>query len=80
MNILFLIIPLLVLNLYVNIRLFRKVEYDQKQKILQSFIIWLIPFLGACAILFFMHEDETPKGPDKSNFGGGPGSGITGES
>lgn len=37
---------------YVQVKLIRLKTYTQKQKLLQSLIIWLIPFFGAWIIDF----------------------------
>ena len=64
-------VVVIILNSYVTLRVWRKSDFEIFQKIAQSFIIWLIPIIGALFILTFMKSDEIRKGPDNPNDGQG---------
>ena len=69
--IIFSIAIIVLLNLYVSIRIWRKEEFSHFQKVSQSIIVWLIPLVGALLIMAFIKDDETPKGPYNTNDGQG---------
>jgi len=64
-------LTVIILNIYVTIRVWRKSDFEKFQKIAQSIIIWVIPIIGALVILAFIKSDETPKGPYNPNDGQG---------
>ena len=62
---------LVALNLYASLKLLRRSEFENVQKVFQIIIIWLIPLIGAVLILLFIKDDHTPKGPRNPNDGQG---------
>ena len=70
---------LLLLNLLVSIFLIRRHDLDIVQKVVQVFIVWLIPFAGAIGLwLFNRSQDDDNNKPGGGSFGGGSGHEITG--
>ena len=66
------LIVLCVLNVSVSFSLFRRNDLEIIQKISQSVIVWLIPFLGAIGLYFFhKSQDNEIRKPFKGEFGGG---------
>jgi hypothetical protein len=51
-------IVLLLLNIYVNIRLIFSDDFNRFQKIAQSIMIWLLPFIGSSVVFYFMRDQS----------------------
>ena len=45
-------------NAYTNYKLIKSDYYEKQQKIYQSLIIWLIPFIGMIIVLTLLKEDD----------------------
>jgi len=45
-------------SLWVQLRLSKNIIYNRKQKTLQSFIIWLLPFIGGALINWLMSYNK----------------------
>jgi ACR3 family arsenite efflux pump ArsB len=54
----YLILVLIIGNLYVTYKLLRSEYYEKQQKIYQFLIIWLLPFIGMIVVLMFLSEDD----------------------
>lgn len=48
---------ILVLNIYASIRVLTSDCYETNQKIIQIFIIWLLPIIGAMLMIYFSDDD-----------------------
>ncbi|MCG8072575.1 MAG: hypothetical protein N0C86_11410 [Candidatus Thiodiazotropha taylori] len=62
-------------NAYASVMLWQNWSYSAPQKVAQSLIIWLIPFVGAWVVMKLMSDDE-PRGPNTPPFGGGANDSI----
>jgi uncharacterized membrane protein YgcG len=47
----------LYLNVVATVQLWRSVAYDRRQKIRQTVLVWLLPFVGAAWVLTFLTEN-----------------------
>ena len=65
------LILLVIINILVTLKLVEKDDFSKTQKYIQSFVIWLIPYLGAIFIYAFHRNIEAPKKASKRPFGGG---------
>lgn len=66
------LIVLCILNIAVSFFLSRRDDLETVQKIAQTIIVWLIPFLGAVGLwLFNRSQDAETSKPQKGEFGGG---------
>jgi len=58
--------------------LFKRIDLEFSQKLLQILIVWLIPFLASIVLhVFYSTQDEKAE-PFQREFGGGTSSGIGG--
>jgi H+/gluconate symporter-like permease len=71
---LIIIIPLILLNIFVSIYIFRHESLDQFQKVGQTIIVWLIPFVGAIVLFLFLRSQNDEITRAKPKFGGGSSS------
>ncbi len=49
---------LLIVNFLLTYKVIKKNNYNQKQKNIQLFIIWLIPIMGALIIYILLKREE----------------------
>lgn len=57
------LIPIVLLggvDLVTTIRLLRSNAYQPRQKLLQCFLIWLVPVLGFAWVTYMLGEDSSP--------------------
>lgn len=50
-------------QLYVTIRVVRSAEYTHGQRVIQTIVIWVLPFLGAClchAVMYSKTDQSRP--------------------
>jgi len=64
--ILTILIITIIYNIYVSYKLIKIDDYSYQQKILQGFIIWCIPIIGAIFIHQFMTTSNKKHYPPKS--------------
>jgi len=69
-TILIIIVTLILLNIFVSIYLFRRDSLDQFQKIAQTILVWLIPFIGAIVLWLFHRSQDDEITRSKPKFGG----------
>ncbi|KZN35732.1 hypothetical protein N474_18315 [Pseudoalteromonas luteoviolacea CPMOR-2] len=63
---------LVIINIMVSVLIFRRVDIEKFQKIAQTIIVWLIPFVGGVGLwLFYRGQDQENKPGYKRPFGGG---------
>lgn len=55
-NITYLVSYIILLNIVTSYRLYISTDYELFQKTIQIIIIWVIPFLGAILISFFLNQ------------------------
>ena len=67
------IVVLSLINLIVTRKVIKRDLFTASRKVLQIVLVWLIPLFGAILVFLFHKDDETPKGPDKPDFGAGYG-------
>lgn len=48
----------LLYQIYVSVIIYRAAEYEQTQRFLQMFIVWLIPFIGAIGCHLFLRNQR----------------------
>ena len=65
----FLFAILLIINLIVTYKLLKDEYYEKKQKIIQLFIIWLLPILGAILVYLFLNKEK--ENNKKNQYSGG---------
>ena len=65
---------IVLINFSVTYKVIINDSLEKFQKVAFSFIVWIIPLIGAFGILTFIKNDETPKGPRNPNDGAGEGS------
>ena len=58
---------LVLLNIIVSIMIIRRYDLDKFQKIAQSTLVWLIPFIGAIGFWLFHRSHDNPSKPSKSS-------------
>lgn len=56
---------------YVQILIIKSKLYDKEKKLLQSIVIWLIPFIAALLFLFLYKDSKTTNYKRKSNYNTG---------
>ena len=83
MNIfIFMVVVLLLLNIYVNIRLVLSANFNHFQKTAQSIMIWLLPFIGVLIVYYFVYDQSrilTPNKYNSSSSGTPYGSSVSGD-
>ena len=67
-----LITSLCTLNIIVSIFLFTREDLELFQKIIQTIIVWLVPFFGGIGFWLFHRSQDQPIKASKGAFGGGP--------
>ena len=68
---------LILLNIIVSIYLFRRDDLEKFQKVAQTIVVWLIPFIGAITMWLFNRSQDDSNKPSGGSFGGGSSSSST---
>jgi hypothetical protein len=48
-------------------RVWRSNQYDRRQKIMQTELVWLLPIIGASLVLYVLHEDKNERPTSQAN-------------
>ena len=48
-------------------RVWRSNQYDRRQKIMQTELVWLLPIIGASLVLYVLREDESERPTSQAN-------------
>ena len=51
---------------WLTVRVFRSSMFDQKQKVLQTQLIWLVPIIGASLVFTVLREEDSFEKPTRS--------------
>ena len=65
---------LVFLNIIVSIYLYKRSDLDKFQKIAQTVVVWLFPFVGAIGMWLFNRSQDDSNKPSGGSFGGGSSS------
>jgi hypothetical protein len=52
------ILAVVAFQVYLTVRVFRSRMYEQKQKVWQAQLIWLLPIIGAGLVFTMLQEDD----------------------
>ncbi|EYF07607.1 hypothetical protein [Chondromyces apiculatus] len=52
------VLVIVAFQLYLTVRVFRSSMYEQKQKVWQAQLIWLVPIIGAGLVFSILQEDD----------------------
>ena len=69
---------LLLLNCLVSLRIRFAKTITTSQKLVQTAIVWVLPFIGAILVYLVHKSDAEPRGPAEPPFGGGASDGMPG--
>jgi len=60
------ILALVSFQIWLTVRVLRSKLYEQKQKLWQAQLIWLVPIVGAGLVFSILQEDERAQRPSSS--------------
>jgi hypothetical protein len=50
---------------WLTVRVFKSKSFDQKQKVLQTQLIWLVPIIGASLVFTVLREEDSLNKPTR---------------
>ena len=74
--IMILLIALVAINSIMTVFLFKRCDLELRQKMIQTLIVWLVPFLAAIGLYFFYSSQDKESKAFQREFGGGSSTSI----